>query len=185
MRPGRGWVPQFVVRRVSEIPLDLFVRRGIEGVVFDLDNTLVPYGAWDVPEDVARWMEELRARGLRGAVVSNALPHRVRQLATAVGWPAVGGLPKPSLQRLRRAMLTLGTTPRTTALVGDQLFTDVWAGNRLGLFTVLVEPMDRREFVTTRLVRCVERLVGRPRMVRQLCGRTPQDAGGSTPTGHS
>lgn len=170
-------MPHLAVRRVSEIPLDLLVRRGIEGVVFDLDNTLVPYGSWDVPEDVARWMDELRARGLRGAVVSNALPQRVRRLAAAVGWPAVGGLPKPSLQRLRRAMRVLRTTPSTTALVGDQLFTDVWAGNRLGLFTVLVEPMDRREFITTRLVRYVERLVGRPRLVRQLWGRTPSDGG--------
>ncbi len=166
-----------VVCRVSEIPIDLFVRRGIEGLVFDLDNTLVPYGAWEVPKDVVRWMDELRAMGLRAAVVSNALPHRARRLSAAMGLPAVGGLPKPSLRRLRRAMSLLGTTPRNTALVGDQLFTDVWAGNRLGLFTVLVEPMTPREFVTTRLMRYVERLAGRARMVCHLCGRTPGNVG--------
>ncbi len=53
----------------------------------------------------------------------------------------------------------------------------MWAGNCLGLFTILVEPLDRREFVTTRLVRYAERLVGRPRLVQELRGRTPAEGG--------
>lgn len=163
------------VLRVSHVPLELLLRRGIRGVVFDLDNTLVPYGSCHVPEDVHEWLERFRACGLRGAVVSNALPWRVRGLAQRLGWPAVAGWPKPSPARLRRAMTVLGTTPGTTALVGDQLFTDIWPGNRLGLFTILVEPLDRREFPTTRISRWLEGLAGRDRMAEQ--GRTPAGTG--------
>jgi len=175
-RRGRGWVPHLSVPRVSDIPLDLLLRKGIRAAVFDLDNTLVPYGSDEVPEDIGRWLESFRACGLRGAVVSNAWPWRAGRVAARLGWPAVAGWPKPSLGRLRRAMRVLGSTPATTALVGDQLFTDVWPGNRLGLFTVLVEPLDRREFVTTRVARWLERLAGR--------GRSPEPAGRSrAPTG--
>lgn len=168
MRPGQGWVPHLAVRRVSEIPLELLVDRGIRGVLFDLDNTLVPYGSSRVPEDVAWWLEEFRRRGLRAALVSNTLPGRARTIAGRLGWPAVRGWPKPNLYRLRRAMELLGTTPATTAAVGDQLFTDVLPANLLGLFTVLVEPLQRREFLTTRLVRWLEHLAGRPRILREL-----------------
>lgn len=177
MSPGQGWAPRLAVRRVSDIPLDLLARHGIRGVVFDLDNTLVPYGSEEVPPDVVRWLESFRARGLRGALVSNALPWRARRLASRLGWPAVAGWPKPSTRRLRRAMAVLGTTPRTTALVGDQLFTDIWPGNRLGLFTVLVEPLERREFVTTRVARWLERLAGRARLVQAASGRSPAPPG--------
>lgn len=162
---------------MSEIPLELLVNRGIRGVLFDLDNTLVPYGSSRVPEDVARWLEEFRRRGLRAAVVSNTLPGRARNIAGHLGWPAVSGWPKPNPFRLRRAMELLGTTPSTTAAVGDQLFTDVWPANLLGLFTVLVEPLQRREFLTTRLARWLEHLAGRSRILRDL-GARPQDRDG-------
>lgn len=179
MRPGHGWVPYLAVRRVSDIPLELLVLRGIRAVVFDLDNTLVPYGSSEVPEDVARWLEEFRRRGLTGALVSNTLPGRARALASRLGWPAVGGWPKPNPGRLRRAMALLGATPATTASVGDQLFTDVWPANLLGLFTILVEPLHPREFPTTRLVRWLERLAGRATIVRQRSGRISPQVGGT------
>lgn len=176
MRPGRGWVPHLSVPRVSDIPLDLLRERGIRAVVFDVDNTLVPYGSEEIPPDVRAWISSFRACGLRGAVVSNAWPWRARRVARRLGWPAVEGWPKPSPGRLRKAMRVLGTAPDATAAVGDQLFTDIWPANRLGLFTVLVEPLDPREFVTTRVARWLERLAGRGRWVG-AAGRSPAEGG--------
>ncbi len=80
-------------------------------------------------------------------------------LAAALGLPAVTGALKPRRGALRRALSVMGTAPETTALVGDQLFTDILGGNRLGLYTILVRPQSRKEFVLTRLVRRVERAV--------------------------
>ncbi|MDR7607547.1 MAG: YqeG family HAD IIIA-type phosphatase [Armatimonadota bacterium] len=177
MRPGRGWAPRLAVRRVSDIPLDLLVGAGVRAVLFDLDNTLVPYGSQEIPGDLCGWLESFRARGLRAAVVSNAWPWRARRVAERLGWPAVAGWPKPSLSRLRKAMALLGSTPATTALVGDQLFTDIWPANRLGLFTVLVEPLVPREFVTTRLARWLERLAGRRALEERASSRSPGDRG--------
>ncbi|MDR5684098.1 MAG: YqeG family HAD IIIA-type phosphatase [Armatimonadota bacterium] len=171
MKRGRGLVPDAAVGRISEIPLEALRARGIAGVIFDLDNTLVPYRTDEVPSDVQAWVAAFRRSGLRGAVVSNANFRRAATLARHFGWPAIGGLPKPNPCRLVRAMRAMHTTPATTALVGDQLFTDVLPGNWLGLYTILVEPMDRREFVTTRLMRWLERVVGRDRLVR--CTRAP------------
>jgi HAD superfamily phosphatase (TIGR01668 family) len=163
-------VPHLAVERVSEVSIEDLRARGVVGVIFDLDNTLVPYHTEDLPADVGVWLRTFEGSGLRGAVVSNAWSWRAKRLARRFGWPSIGGLPKPNPARLVRAMRVMGSAPETTALIGDQLFTDILPGNWLGLYTILVEPMDRREFVTTRLMRWVERAIGREQIVRQLRG---------------
>jgi len=163
----RRWItPNLAVRRLTEIRPEKLAARGIRGVVLDLDNTLLPPTAPAPAAEVVAWVSGLRAWGLRAVVVSNAPKTRRERIAAQLGCPAIDGPPKPSLGRLRRALQHLGTAPAQTAAIGDQLFTDVLPANLLGLYTVLVEPMDHREFLGTRIARLVERLVGRSRITR-------------------
>jgi HAD superfamily phosphatase (TIGR01668 family) len=73
--------------------------------------------------------------------------------------PAVYNAAKPSRAAFRRALGFLGTAPEHTAVIGDQIFTDILGGNRMGLFTVLVVPMSTKEFIWTKFVRQVEKLI--------------------------
>lgn len=114
-------------------------------------------------------MRRLRAAGLAGCIVSNNFSLRVRQVGTLLGVPVVGWALKPGPLGFWRAMAIMGTRPATTALIGDQLFTDVLGGNLLGMYTILVEPLSEDEFPTTRLVRRIERLI-RTRVVRRVSG---------------
>lgn len=129
---------------------------GIRGLILDLDNTLVPFGSEAISEALRAWLAALAGEGIRAVVVSNSLPRRVAALSTLLGVPAVRGL-KPATPPLRRALALLGTPPHETALVGDQVFTDVLGGNLLGLYTILVEPLSATDFVGTRLARAAER----------------------------
>lgn len=104
---------------------------------------------------------------MAGCIVSNNFTPRVRRVGAALGLPVVGWALKPVPVGLWRAMAIMRTRPATTALIGDQLFTDVLGGNLLGMYTILVEPLSRDEFPTTRLVRRMERLV-RARVIRAL-----------------
>ncbi len=133
--------------------------RGIRGIILDLDNTIVPWGTWDVPQALGPWIAAARAVDLRLCIVSNNAGARVAHLAAALGLPAVTGAWKPRRRALRRALGMMGTAPEATALIGDQVFTDVLGGNRLGLHTILVPPQSGREFPLTRLTRLAERLV--------------------------
>ncbi len=137
--------------------------RGIRGVILDLDNTIVPWGHWHAAPELPVWIAAARDAGLRLCIVSNNAGPRVRHLAGVLGLPVVAGALKPRRAALRRALRLLGTTPLTTALIGDQLFTDILGGNRLGLHTILVRPQSGRDFPLTRLVRLAERLLLRPR----------------------
>ena len=86
---------------------------------------------------------------------------RLEQLARDLQIDFVKGVVKPRRGGLTRAMAAIGTTPSNTAVIGDQIFTDVLGGNRTGLLTILVRPIDKREFFGTRISRAVERLLFR------------------------
>ncbi len=140
---------------------------GIRGVILDFDNTVLPWGTEAPPPEIERWVRALRGAGLRACIVSNNFSARVRRVGAVLRVPVVGWAVKPIPVGLWRAMAIMGTRRSTTALIGDQLFTDVLGGNLLGLYTILVEPLSSDEFATTRLVRRLERLI-RGRIVRKM-----------------
>ena len=152
--------PDMMATAIWEISPQQLRRRGIEGLILDLDNTIVDWNGNQVREEVRRWAERARQAGLRLCIASNARRKaRVSAIAEEIGamWLAPAG--KPSRRGLRRAMEMLGTAPEGTALIGDQLFTDVVGGNRLGLFTILVRPLSGRDFPLTKIMRMLEWLV--------------------------
>jgi uncharacterized protein len=158
MWDARRWLrPASRADSIYDIDLPALCARGIRGVILDLDNTIVPWGARQAPPELLAWVTSARAHGLRLCIVSNNRGPRVDHLAGALGLPAVTSALKPRRAALRRALAVMGTLPARTALVGDQVFTDILGGNRLGLYTILVRPQSRREFFLTRVVRLLER----------------------------
>ncbi|MDQ7842969.1 MAG: YqeG family HAD IIIA-type phosphatase [Armatimonadota bacterium] len=165
--------PREVAASVADLDPEALHRRGVRGVILDLDNTIVPWGRRTVPPVVHEWVEGLRRTGIRVCIVSNNSGGWARQVSASLGGiPVVGWALKPVPFGFRRAMRLMGTAPAQTALVGDQLFTDVLGGNLLGVYTILVEPLSPRDWLSTRLVRLLE---GPFR--RRLARRFPQDTG--------
>lgn len=156
---GRWLRPDAEADSIYAIDPSALQARGIRGVILDLDNTIVPWGAWDVPQALGPWIAAARAVGLHLCIVSNNAGARVAHIAAVLDLPVVTGAWKPRRRALRRALGMMGTAPDATALIGDQVFTDVLGGNRLGLHTILVHPQSPREFPLTRLTRLAERLV--------------------------
>lgn len=151
--------PRHRVQSVTALTPPRLRAWGIEALMLDLDNTLVPWGEDAPPPAVTAWLAGLRQAGIPACLVSNNLSGRVRRAARLLDLPVAAGRFKPSAAKLRRALAIMGTAPARTAMVGDQLFTDVLAGNRLGVPTILVAPLDPREPLRLRLVRALERRV--------------------------
>ncbi len=149
--------PKLYASSIRDIDPEYFKGKGIKGVILDLDNTIIPWKAGKVQPEMVCLLKNYVALGLKLCVVSNAFNRRVDGLLEPLGIPAVARARKPRLKPFLKALDILGTAPEETAVIGDQLFTDILGGNRLGLFTVLVAPMSRREFIGTRFVRLVER----------------------------
>ena len=152
--------PDMITSSVAAVDLNELEKRGIRGLLLDIDNTLVAWRKVDVPAEVRQWIQEARRRGFGMCLASNTRNNRrLEQLARDLQLNFVKGIVKPRREGLNRAMAAIGTTPPNTAVIGDQIFTDVLGGNRTGLLTILVRPIGRREFIATRISRALERLL--------------------------
>jgi uncharacterized protein len=160
-----SFCPTWTAASVTAIDASFFEAHGVRGVILDLDNTLVPWRGVEIPADVADWVRRMRAASLRLCIVSNThRPGRLRQLAAAFEIPYVPGSTKPRRRGFLQAAEMMGVTVDECAVVGDQVMTDIWGGNRCGMLTVLVDRLSDREFVGTRWInRSLEAL-----LLRQL-----------------
>lgn len=159
--------PYRQVESVCEIDLAELRELGIHGILLDLDNTLL---AWDnlvLTDEVQEWVRKATQEGFRLCIVSNAHWMRLETQSVVLGIPYFPAARKPSRKAMRKALELLECTPDQATMVGDQIFTDVLGGNRLGLFTILVVPMHLKEQWWMKYVRMLEAHV-----VRLLGGRS-------------
>ncbi len=147
--------PDQVVHGVTSIDLDALAERGIEGLLIDVDNTLIAHGVGELTPERLDWAERAVER-FRVCLVSNSMTgRRMRRLANTLGIPGLAVWHwdrKPFTGGVRRAMRLIGSTPRTTAMIGDQVMTDILAGNRAGLHTIWVQKIAEAESIFTRIL---------------------------------
>lgn len=131
-----------VERTLAELPLAELQLRGIRALVLDVDRTLLPRRQAALPESMRSWLEQARRQLPIHLFSNNPSRQRIGTVARALDVPFTTSAGKPRRSALRRVLEELQLPPAHVALIGDRLFTDVIAGNRLGLFTVLVRPID-------------------------------------------
>ena len=150
--------PGNYVDSAYEIPYEKLYERGYRGIIFDVDNTLVPHGA---PADkrAIELFERLRAIGFSTCILSNNKEPRVSPFADKVGSPYIFKGGKPSRKGYERAMERMKTDRDTTFFVGDQLFTDVWGAKRSGIRSILVKPIHPKEEILIIFKRQLEKIV--------------------------
>lgn len=150
--------PSQVVESVKELEPETLKERGIAAIITDLDNTLVPWRHYEIMPGVVEWLAKLEVAGIKICIASNTIhTERLKQLAETMNIPFVDRVRKPRTGGFVRAMKAMGSDATNTAVFGDQIFTDVLAGNRLGLHTILLRPpLSKEEFISTQLVRYVE-----------------------------
>ncbi|WP_199246343.1 YqeG family HAD IIIA-type phosphatase [[Phormidium] sp. ETS-05] len=126
---------------VLSLTPELLKQHHLKGLVLDVDETLVPLTENQVSEEVHQWVEEIRQVATLSLVSNNVIASRIAAIGESLDLPYIAGAAKPSRRRLRQAVTAMQLPVEQVAMVGDRLFTDVLAGNRMGMFTILVEPM--------------------------------------------
>lgn len=120
---------------------ELIARHSLKGLVLDVDETLVPITTAQASAELLPWAEQVKQVCSIWLVSNNISENRINRIAQALKVPYITGAGKPSRRKLRRAVEAMALRPEEVGMVGDRLFTDVLAGNRLGMFTILVQPM--------------------------------------------
>ena len=151
--------PTFWLKNVLAIDEDFLKSNKVRALVLDMDNTLSMHGDPAAEDGVAEWLDKMRSIGINMRVVSNNTKKRVAPLAAKLGLPFTANGAKPLTFGVNRAVREMGVPKSETLVVGDQIFTDVMAGNLAGIRTVLVEPFHLEKTWTFRLKRKAESLV--------------------------
>lgn len=139
---GKFLQPDLVLRdSVIALTTEIVTQHQLKGLVLDVDETLVPITTQQISQDLHCWIESLRPLVSLWLVSNNISQPRISAIGSALNVPYISGAGKPSRRKLRRAVEAMGLPVDQVGMVGDRLFTDVLAGNRLGMFTILVEPM--------------------------------------------
>ena len=149
--------PDYYFGKFDEITVDFLMSLNIKGLILDIDNTLEPYENAYPGERVLAWLDELKKAGISTSIVSNNNKERVEKFNRDIKLPCYFKAGKPFKKNLIKAMIDMKTSCETTAIVGDQIFTDVWAGKNAGIKSVLVPPIKDKTDIFTRFKRLMER----------------------------
>ena len=140
------------------VPFEKLYEEGYRGVIFDIDNTLVPHGA-PADDRAVKLFERLKSIGFESCLLSNNQEPRVKMFNERVHTNYIFNAHKPSRANYIKAMEIMGTDLSNTLFVGDQLFTDVWGSKRTGIRNILVKPIHPKEEIQIVLKRYLEKIV--------------------------
>lgn len=148
--------PDIWVKNVLSIDEAFLAEHNIKALILDLDNTLSMHGNPAAEEGIPDWLDKMRSLGIKMMVVSNNTNRRVAPLAAKLGLEYIHSGAKPLTYGINKAVKKLGVPKEQTAVVGDQIFTDVMGGNLAKMTTVLVEPFHLEKGILFKIKRAAE-----------------------------
>ncbi|MFW6028618.1 MAG: YqeG family HAD IIIA-type phosphatase [Halanaerobiales bacterium] len=154
-----NFFPDIAVDSIFDIDYKGLYEEGKRYILFDIDNTLVPYNIVHPNNNIIELFKKIKDMGFKIGLVSNNNEERVLRFNEKLKLVAIHKARKPFTRNLIRAISLLGATNDETVLVGDQVFTDVFGGNRLGIKTVLVVPLSEKEEWITKIKRGTEKKI--------------------------
>ena len=157
MKKNRSLVPDYYFEKFSDVSVEFLSSIGVKGIVLDIDNTLEPYENPVPTGPTLAWFDALTAAGIKAAFISNNNAKRVDTFNKNLGFPAYFKAGKPFKKNVLRALTDMGVSSDEAILMGDQVFTDVWAARNAGLRAILLPPIKDKRDILTRSKRALEK----------------------------
>ncbi len=165
----RHLIPDLVVQNVAHIDMEELKKAGILAMVIDVDNTVARDNWPDLEPFAKAFIKKAIEEGFIICFISNNRYERIKGIVADTGCPGIGRAGKPSPKAYRKVFELTGTSGQNTAAIGDQLFTDILGANKAGLFSILVNPIHKKEILRIKVKRPFEKMVlGIIWMVRKI-----------------
>lgn len=151
--------PDLYLENVKEITLELLNKHKIKGLILDVDNTLIDYDK-KLLDGAKQWCDNLKEKNIKICILSNTNKvKKVERVAKILDLEYIYFAHKPNKKGFYKAQKLLGLKVEEIATVGDQVFTDVLGGNKVGMFTILTKQIDKRDIAITKIKRPFEKLI--------------------------
>lgn len=155
----KQFLPDQHVKSIFDITPASLKEKGVKGIITDLDNTLVEWDRAHATPKLMEWFEEVKNNQILVTIVSNNNEQRVKAFSEPLGIPFIFQARKPMVRAFQKALVQMGLNKDETVVIGDQLLTDVFGGNRGGFHTILVVPVARTDGFFTKFNRQIERRI--------------------------
>lgn len=142
----------------EDIPVEAYYEKGYRGIMFDIDNTLVPHDC-PIDDTTKAYINHLKEIGFSICLISNNDEERVKLFAEPLDVDYIYKAWKPAKKGYLDGMKKIGTTVENTLFVGDQIYTDIWGANNAGIYSILLDPIDPKEEIQIVLKRIPEKFV--------------------------
>ena len=154
--------PHYRLESVTQLTIEQLERWNLQSLLLDVDSTLKKYGTPELSLEVSGWLDEMKSHQIGLCIVSNGAARRIGPFAKSIGLPFIAPAMKPLAVGCRKAMRQQNFDPKTTAMVGDQIFADIAAARLAKITGILIKPISPElEPLWTRIKRPFEKMVNR------------------------
>lgn len=151
--------PNAYFNAIEEITIDFLKKNQIKALILDVDNTLIDYNKI-LSDNILNWAKDIRGQGIKLYILSNTNDKKkVINVADKLDIPYISFAKKPLKSGFLKIQKILKEKPENIAVVGDQIFTDVIGGNRCKMFTILLEPINEKDYWYTLWKRPIEKRI--------------------------
>ncbi len=151
--------PDYYCDKVTDITVELLERNNIKGLILDVDNTLIDYDK-NLLKGADEWVKRLKEKGLKFMILSNSnQEEKVKNVANVLGIPYFYFATKPLKRGFKKAQKELQLEKNEIAVIGDQIFTDIIGANRSKMFSILVNPVAKKDLFMTKIKRPLEEMI--------------------------
>lgn len=151
--------PDLIVNSLSSINLQSYWETGKRGIILDLDNTITSWNEMELSEIAQSFLNEALSLNYKVFLLTNARHKRTRDIANKYALSYLAPALKPCKVAFLKALQSMNLQAEQVIVIGDQIFTDILGGNRVGCFTILVPPLSKREFWGTKMLRVFEEMI--------------------------
>ena len=164
----KSLIPDYGIKNIFELNIQSILDKGFTNIFLDLDNTLDSYKEKLPTQRVKTFIKECKEKGITPYIVSNNNSDRVKNYGKELEIEVFSSMNKPFKKRLNKLIKEKGIDKSKTLMIGDQIFTDVWGGNNVGLTTILVEPIVKEDQFVTKIKRPLEKVFKKRMRKKQL-----------------
>ncbi len=160
--------PDFYCKKVTDINLEYLKKNNIQALILDVDNTLLDFNL-NILEGLETWYKEIKANNIKCIILSNSNKiEKIKKVADLLQISFINFATKPLKRGFKKAQKELNIPNQNIAVVGDQIFTDVIGANRMKMHSILVEPIDKKDLLLTKIKRPLEEIIIKKYLKKQV-----------------
>ena len=151
--------PTYMYDKVEDIPFELIKKENIKFIIFDMDNTLIDVNK-KYNDKLKSWIKSVKNMGTKLYILSNSpFEKKVKKIANELEMEYKFNATKPFLKGFKEVIKDSNVDIKNIVMVGDQIFTDIWGANRMGIKTILVNPINKKESIFSKIKRPLEKII--------------------------